>query len=95
MARFNNGMSGQRGRGNGMGGYGMRLRDGSCQAQGLGQGNRMGSFQNISGPGFFNRLFAGRNSTNNASTTPGTEELLSTIRGLQQQIDELKNQSSK
>jgi len=78
-----------------MGDYGMRLRDGSCQARGLGQGNRMGSFQNVSGPGFFNRLFAGRNSTNNASTTPGTEELLSTIRGLQQQIDDLKNQSNK
>ena len=95
MLRFNNCVSGRRGRGNGMGDYGLRLRDGSCQARGLGQGNRMGSFQNISGPGFFNRLFAGRNSTNNASTTPGTEELLSTIRGLQQQIDDLKNQSNK
>ena len=95
MLRFNNCVSGRRGRGNGMGDDGMRLRDGSCQARGLGQGNRMGSFQNVSGPGFFNRLFAGRNSTNNASTTPGTEELLSTIRGLQQQIDDLKNQSNK
>ena len=95
MPRFNNCLSGQRGGGNGMGGYGMRLRDGSCQARGLGQGNFQSPFRNISGPGFFNRLFAGRNSTNNASTTPGTEELLSAIRGLQQQIDELKNQSGK
>ena len=95
MPRFNNGMSGQRGRGNGMGGYGMRLRDGSCQAQGLGQGNIQSPFRSTSGPGFFNRLFAGRNSTNSASSPPDAEALLSAIRSLQQQIDELKNQSSK
>ena len=95
MRRFNNGMSGQRGRGNGIGGYGMRLRDGSCQGRGLGQGNFQSPFRNTSGPGFFNRLFAGRNSTNSAPSPLGTEALLSAIRGLQQQIDELKNQSGK
>ena len=95
MLRFNNCVSGRRGRGNGMGGYGMRLRDGSCQAPELGQSDLQSPFRNTSDPGFFNRLFAGRNSPNSASTTLGTEELLSAIRSLQQQIDELKNQSGK
>jgi hypothetical protein len=78
-----------------MGGYGMRLRDGSCQARGWGQGGFQSPFRGTTGPGFFNRLFAGRNTTNSASTTLGTQELLSAIRSLQQQVDELKNQSGK
>lgn len=95
MLLFNNCMSGRRSKGNGMGGYGMRLRDGSCQARGWGQGGFQSPFQNTTGPGFFNRLFAGGNSTNRASTTPGAQELLSAIKSLQQQVDELKNQSGK
>ena len=95
MLRVNNCVSGRRGRGNGMGGYGMRLRDGSCQAPGLDQGSRQGQFQNVSGPGLFNRLFTRGNSTSSTSTTPGTEDLLSAIRSLQQQIDDLKSQSGK
>jgi hypothetical protein len=98
MPRFNNCLTGGRGngRGNGagpgMGGFGMRLRDGSCQGQGLGQGNRLSQSQNASGPGFFNRFFTGGNSAN---STSGAKELLSAIKDLQQQIDELKNQSGK
>jgi hypothetical protein len=97
MQRFNNSFSGGRGKGTGnkMGGYGMRLRDGSCQGQGLGQGNRLRQFSNASGPGFFNRFFTGGNSMDRTSSTPGAGELLSAIKDLQQQIDDLKNQSGK
>ena len=97
MPRFNNCLSAGKGsgRGNGMGGNGMRLRDGSCQGQSLGQGNRMGQSRSASGPGFFDRFFTGANPANGTSTAPVTDSLLSTIKGLQQQIDELKNQSGK
>ena len=92
MQRFNSSFSGGRGKGtgNGMGG-GMRLRDGSCQ----GQGNRMRQSASASGPGFFNRFFTGGNSIDRTSSTPGAGELLSAIKDLQQQIDDLKNQSRK
>ena len=73
----------------------MRLRDGSCQGQGLGQGKRMGQSRSASGPGFLDRFFAGGNPTNAASTASGTEALLSAIKDLKQQIDALKNQSGK
>ena len=95
MLRFNNCFFGRRDRGNATGGFGTRRRDGSCQGQGLGQENRMGQSQNASGPGFFNRFFAGGNLPNRTSSTLGTEGLLSAIKDLQQQIDDLKNQSGK
>lgn len=95
MLRFNNCFSGRRGRGNATRAFGMRLRDGSCQGQGSGQENRMGQSQNASGPGFFNRFFAGGNLPTGTSSTAGTEGLLSAIKDLQQQIDDLKNQSGK
>jgi len=101
MPRFNNCLPGGRGNGRGneagtgMGGYGMRRRDGSCQGLGLGQGSRMNPSANASGPGFFNRFFTGGSSMNSTSSTPGANELLSAIKYLQQQIDELKNQSGK
>jgi hypothetical protein len=78
-----------------MGGYGMRLRDGSCQGQSLGQGNRMGQPRSASGPGFLDRFLTGANSANGVSTAPGIESLLSAITDLKQQIDALKNQSGK
>ena len=92
MLRFNNCLSGGRGRGNGMGGNGMRLRDGSCQGQGFGQGSRMGQSPKASGPGFFNRFFSGRSFSNRTSVS---EELLSAIKDLQQQINDLKNPEGK
>ena len=99
MSRFNNALSGGRSNGRcngkwgGMGGAGLRLRDGSCQ--GLGQGSRVRQSANISGPGLFNRFFAGANFPRSTSSSVGTDELLSAIKSLQQQIDELKRQSGK
>ena len=98
MLSINNCWSGRRGsgRGNGAGGgYGMRLRDGSCQGQGAGQENRAGLSQNAPGPGFFKRFFKSENPLSRTSATSGTEALLSAIKDLQQQINDLKNQSGK
>lgn len=78
-----------------MGGYAMRLRDGSCQGRGLTQESAMVQSENASGPGFFNRFFSNENPAKRTSTASGTQELLSAIKDLQQQIDELKNQSGK
>ena len=99
MSRFNNVMSDgwSKGRGNGKGGGrgapGLRLRDGSCQ--GGGQGRRLRQFSDVSGFGVFNRFFADGNCTRGASSSVGASGLLSVIRDLQQQIDELKRQSGK
>ena len=98
MLSNNNCWSGRRGsgRGNGAGGgYGMRLRDGSCQGQGAGRGNRTGLSQNAPGRGFFTRFFQSENPIGRTSATTGTEELLSAIKDLQQQINDLKDQSGK
>ena len=77
------------------GGNGMRLRDGSCQGQGAGRGNRTGLSQNAPGRGFFTRFFQSENPISRTSTTSATEELLSAIKDLQQQINDLKGQSGK
>ena len=98
MLSNNNCWSGSKGsgRGNGMGGgNGMRLRDGSCQGQGAGRGNRTGLSQNAAGRGFFTRFFQSENPISRTSTTSATEELLSAIKDLQQQINDLKGQSGK
>lgn len=94
MLSNNNCWSGRRGNGTG-GGNGMRLRDGSCQGQGPGRGNRTGLPQNAAGRGFFTRFFQSENPIGRTSATTGTEELLSAIKDLQQQINDLKDQSGK
>ena len=78
-----------------MGGYGMRLRDGSCQSLGASQGNRMRQSASVSGPGLFTRFMTGADPANRPSTLSGTDELLSRIKDLQRQIDGLKDQSGK
>lgn len=99
MSRFNNALSGGRsngrcnGKGGGKGGAGLRLRDGSCQ--GSGQGSRVRQFANVSGPGLINRFFAGGNFPGSTSSSVGADDVLSAIKDLQQQIDELKRQSGK
>ena len=99
MSRFNNAVSDgwSNGRCNrksgGRGGPGFRLRDGSCQ--GPGQGSRVRQSFDVPGPGAFNRFLAGGSLMRSMSSSVGATDLLSVIRDLQQQIDELKKQSGK